>query len=244
MSTQTIYFVTGANRGIGFGLVTALSKRSDVLIFATARDPSKADALNALARAKGNVVVVKLESASEEDAKAAYKVVEEKAGKIDVLIANAGICECSTPAVAQTPAEYNRHFEVNALGPVVLFQALHPLLYKSGLPKYLVISTSLGSLSMAIPGPYAAYSMSKVAVNYFILKLHQEEEAHKLVTFPVCPGLVATELGNIGAQRMGLKEAPVKVEDTAAGILKLADEATRETRGGKFWSYTGDSIPW
>ncbi|BGP20137.1 hypothetical protein JCM10213_000778 [Rhodosporidiobolus nylandii] len=244
MSTQTVYFISGANRGIGFGLVTSLSKRSDVLIFATARDPSKADALNALAREKGNIVVVKLESASEEDAKAAYKVVEEKAGKIDVLIANAGISDTYGPAVSQPIQEYQRYFSVNTLGPIVLFQALHQLLYKSTFPKFIVISSTAGSLTVAVPLPAVSYSMSKVAVNYFVVKLHQEEEAHNLVAFPVCPGHVQTDMGNLGAQHFGIEKAPVTVEDSVAGILKLADEATRETHGGKFLSYTGDAVPW
>ena len=83
--------VTGANRGIGFALVEQLASRDNILIFAGARDPSKADRLNQLAQEKqGKIVVVKLDVTSEEDAKKAAEMVKEKVSKVDVLIANAG----------------------------------------------------------------------------------------------------------------------------------------------------------
>lgn len=84
--------VTGANRpnGIGFSLVSKLVKRTDALVFATARDPTRAAELQSLARENDNLVILKLEATSEADAQAAAEAVEAKAGRLDVLIANAG----------------------------------------------------------------------------------------------------------------------------------------------------------
>lgn len=83
--------MSGATRGLGLGLVKNLSSRPNTIVFAGARDPSIADELNALvAKSKEKLHVVKLVSGSEEDAKAAAKIVQEKTGKLDVLIANAG----------------------------------------------------------------------------------------------------------------------------------------------------------
>ncbi len=82
--------VTGANRGIGFSLVEELSKDSSNLIFAGARDPAAAKNLNEIASQSGNVHVVKLGADSAEDNKAAAQFVKEKAGKVDVVLANAG----------------------------------------------------------------------------------------------------------------------------------------------------------
>ena len=46
-SSTVVYFITGANRanGIGFGLTEELAKRPNTLVYATARDAAKADAL-------------------------------------------------------------------------------------------------------------------------------------------------------------------------------------------------------
>ncbi|GAA6036994.1 hypothetical protein JCM8097_005496 [Rhodosporidiobolus ruineniae] len=244
-TSQTVYFVSGANRGLGYGIVSQLAERSDVLIFATARDPEKATALNSLAAEKGNIVVLKLAVDSEEDAKAAAQVVQEKAGKLDVLIANAGISDSYYPA-ANTPVDVlKRHFDVNALGPVILFSALQSLLYKISAPKFLVVSTAGASFGLAIPMAMTGYFVSKAAVNFWLLKLAQEEgEKHNLTALALSPGWVQTDMGNKGARQMGVEAAPVTLDDSVTGILKLADSSTRESHGGKFWDYTGDAIPW
>ena len=68
-----------------------LAQQPDTKIFATARDPAKADALNALAKEKGNVVVVQWRADVFEDAKAVGEAVKAQ-GVLDVFIANAGMC--------------------------------------------------------------------------------------------------------------------------------------------------------
>ncbi|GAA6021586.1 hypothetical protein JCM10207_005075 [Rhodosporidiobolus poonsookiae] len=243
-SEKTVYFISGANRGIGFGLVKSLAARLNVLIFATARNPSKADALNSLAKETGNIEVVKLESVSEEDAQAAAKLVEEKAGKVDVLIANAGIAEGYGPAESHALDLYRQHYEVNVLGPLVLFAALKDLLFKSRNPKFLGVSTLAASLTIQMPLPSAPYLSSKTALNMVVSKFAQEHKQDNLTAFVLSPGWVQTDMGNEGARANGMEEAPVKLEDSVAGILKLADESTLETHSGGFWDYTGESIAW
>lgn len=90
--SRKIYFITGANKpnGIGFRLVEKLVARPDTLVFATARNPTSATELQALAGKQDNLVLLQLEATSEEDARAAAEAVEQKAGKIDVVIANSG----------------------------------------------------------------------------------------------------------------------------------------------------------
>ncbi|GAA6008409.1 hypothetical protein JCM10207_000116 [Rhodosporidiobolus poonsookiae] len=243
-SNKTVYFVTGANRGIGFGLVKALSARPDVLIFATARNPSKAADLNALAEEKGNIEVLQLEAASEEDARVAAQLVREKAGRIDVLIANAGICEAYGVSSAQSPEVYRRHFEVNTIGPVVLFSALKELLFKSSSPKLVAVSTAGASLTLNVPLPMGPYFASKASLNFVIGKFAQEHKDNKLTAFVLSPGFVQTDMGAVGAKRFGLEEAPVKLEDSLAGILKLVDDSTLDSHSGRFFDYTGEGLPW
>ncbi|GAA5842962.1 hypothetical protein JCM11251_002946 [Rhodosporidiobolus azoricus] len=244
VTKQTVYFITGANRGIGLGLVKALSDRSDVLIFATAREPKKADALNALAKEKGNIEVVQLEVTSEESAATAAQVVEDKVGKVDVIIANAGISEEAAygPLLEQPLDTYRRHFEVNTLGPVILVKAFVSLLSKGENPRFLLVSTGGASFGLAYPMPITPYSVSKTAANFFALKVHQE--LTNITTLALSPGLVQTDMGSFGADFLGLKEMAITVESSVEGIVKLADVANRETHSGKFWDYTGEVLPW
>ena len=84
--------VTGANRGLGLAFTQLLAERPDVKIFATARDPAKADALNALAAEKGNITVLTWRADMWEDARVVKGAIEKQAGQLDVLIANADTC--------------------------------------------------------------------------------------------------------------------------------------------------------
>ena len=52
-----------------------------------------------------------------------------------------------------------------------------------------------------------------------------------------------TEMGNGSATKHGMKEAPVKLEDSISGMLSVFDSATRETHGGRFWSEKGELLP-
>jgi NAD(P)-dependent dehydrogenase (short-subunit alcohol dehydrogenase family) len=76
---------------LGFAFVQALVQRDNVIVFAGARDPFRADELKALVQEHpGKLHIVKLVSADEAGNKAAVEEIKEKAGRLDVVIANAG----------------------------------------------------------------------------------------------------------------------------------------------------------
>lgn len=96
--------------------------------------------------------------------------------------------------VLTTPiAEYQEHFRVNALGPLILFKCFWPLLDKSSLahPKFIITSTAGASIAMIpmITMPIAAYGMSKIAVNYMAEKLADEQKGRGLIVVPIHPGM-------------------------------------------------------
>ena len=55
---------------------------------------------------------------------------------------------------------------------------------------------------------------------------------------------VATDMGNKGAKSAGMEQAPVKVEDSVAGLLEKVDGATREKTSGTFQSYDDMKFNW
>ncbi|GAA5982984.1 hypothetical protein JCM10908_006857 [Rhodotorula pacifica] len=251
MSAPTVYFVTGANRGIGFAFVNSLAQRDDVLIFAGARDPSKADKLNALAKEKeGKIVVVKLEVTSDDDAQKAAETVKEKSSKVDVLIANAGIGLGFGPAHQLDPKDLQTVIDVNVGGPLRIYKALYPLLIASPSPRVIGVSSTLGSIATnadpAQIGPYqgGSYSISKTALNMLFARIHTENhKEHNMTAFVVCPGHAQTDMGSAGAQAFGMEEAPVKVEDSIKGLLGFIDDETKQY-AGRFMSYDGAERPW
>jgi norsolorinic acid ketoreductase len=93
------------------------------------------------------------------------------------------------PSVAEvTVKDLQEHILINAIGPLLLFQAVLPLLEKSAKPKFVAISSSAGSIGgMDLrPFPNAAYGTSKAALNYLTRKMHYEHE--NLIVFPIDPG--------------------------------------------------------
>jgi norsolorinic acid ketoreductase len=55
---------------------------------------------------------------------------------------------------------------------------------------------------------------------------------------------VQTEMGNTGAQTLGLEKAEVEVDVSISGMIKVIDAANREDTSGKFMYYDGTSKPW
>lgn len=108
--------------------------------------------------------------------------------KIDVVIANAGISKYYGSAEITPISEVREHFEVNTIGVILLFQATAPLLKRSSAPVFVGISTGVASIGDmgTLPLPSAAYGISKVALNYFVQKVHYENP--DITAFVLSPG--------------------------------------------------------
>ncbi|KAI5474262.1 short-chain dehydrogenase/reductase SDR family protein [Pseudohyphozyma bogoriensis] len=246
MSSPTVYLVSGATRGLGLGFVTALSLRPNTIVYAGARDPFSATKLQELADAHPGVVkIVKLESALAEDAKAAAAVIEKEHGKLDVVIANAGIGKDSSPVADVLLDALDEHLRVNTKGPLVLFQATHSLLFKSdsGKPKFVLISSAGGSIGLSFDMRLAAYGTSKAAANFLLAMMHNE---HKdLIALAIEPGPTATDMGKDAAKAHGFgPDFPLgSVEDAVKGVLAVIDNAERGEKA-KFLNPMGEELPW
>jgi len=243
-----VYLVSGANRGIGLGFVTALARRDNVIVFAGARNPTAAEDLQSLVQEfPGKVHIVKLTSCDKTDNDAAVANIKTIAGRLDVVIACAGINQFIGPSL-ETPVEQMRdHFEINTVGTLVLFQATYPLLTASTpFPKFIPISSGSGSITdgTALPVGALAYCSSKAALNFLARKLHFEYE--NLICFPISPGRVATDMVTF-ANKSGewIKSRPViTVEESVKSLLNVIDNSTREKTGGTFMNYDGGNCKW
>ncbi|KII87030.1 hypothetical protein PLICRDRAFT_176838 [Plicaturopsis crispa FD-325 SS-3] len=247
--SPTVYLVSGANRGLGLAFVTVLAQRENVVVFAGARNPAAATDLQALVKQHpGKVHAVKLTSSDVADNKEAVDYIKKTAGRLDVVIANAAIAKSAALVLDTPPAELLDHFDVNVVGVVVLFQATYPLLKEStSSPIFVPISSAVGSIALAgtFPPGGSAYASSKTTVNFIARKIHFEHEG--IISFVVSPGAVDTEMIRPALPALraaGFDLALLSPEDSASQVLKLVDNATRESVGGKFFSYDGTALEW
>ncbi|KZO92366.1 NAD(P)-binding protein [Calocera viscosa TUFC12733] len=246
---STVYLVSGANRGIGLGLVTTLAARPNVIIFAGARTPASATNLKALeAKYPGKVHTVKLTSADKADNQAAVEEIKRVAGKLDVVIANAGIAKFLGSVLTTPEQELRDHYEINVIGPAVLFQATWPLLKASPKPIFGIVSSGVGSVATGatLPAGTFAYGASKAGANFLCMKLHSEHP--ELVVLAISPGPVQTDMSDFVKNEDPFIAANMKfinVETSVNGILKhILDPARNEKDGPKLTNYDGSVIPW
>ncbi|KAF7916079.1 hypothetical protein BELL_0970g00010 [Botrytis elliptica] len=249
MSDTKTYLITGANRGLGRGLLEALVQRQNTTVIAGVRDLSSTSSksLSDISTATGSrIIPLAISSTDDLSPSQAVEALQKthSVTSIDVVIANAGISQYYGK-VSETPlSEVRDHFEVNTIGVLTLYQATLPLLLKSPTPVFVALSTSLASIGAMgdIPVPATPYGMSKVALNYMVRKIHFENE--KLTAFVLTPGWVQTDMGNAGATAIGLESAPVKIEESIKGMLEKIDNATREGTSGTLQSFDETKYPW
>jgi norsolorinic acid ketoreductase len=197
-------------------MVEAYLARPNNTVIAVARTTSSAESLKSLPVGKdGKLIVVAFDSRDTEGPK---KAVEELQGQgittIDTVIANAGVSTDYAPVASVSLDVLQSHVEVNAYGPLLLFQTVLPLLLKSSNPKFAALGTPLASIAgmETRPFPAAAYGMSKVMLHWMVRKAHFEHP--EIIAFVLDPGFVQTEMGNKGAKTFGMEKAFLTVEDS------------------------------
>ena len=147
MATTNI-LISGANRGIGKGLLELFLAKPNHVVIAANRDPSNplSKALSDLPTGKGSkLIVVKVDATKQTDPfEAVEELKEQGVEHLDYVIANAGVAT-DLPTVRDLKiATLQAHIEPNVFGVVSLYQATRPLLLKSAKPIWVTIGSSAG----------------------------------------------------------------------------------------------------
>lgn len=132
----TIVLITGANRGLGKGLLERYLAKPDHVVIAANRDPAHptSQALSDLPKAPGSrLVVVKIDACVDQDPFDAVKELQGSHGieYLDIVIANAGVSYIWPKVADLKIADLKGHIEPNVYGVITLYQATRPLLKKS-----------------------------------------------------------------------------------------------------------------
>ena len=218
--------VTGANRGIGLALTQHLLARGDRVIGAC-RHASDALAKTG-ARIESQVDVT-------DDAALAALARRLADTRIDQLWLNAGILSRESLGAIATSGfdSLRRQFEVNALGPLRVAQALLERLGEGS--KIGIITSRMGSIADNDSGGYYGYRASKAAVNAIGKSLAIDLKPRGIAVFLLHPGYVATDMvdgtGDI---------SPAVAAERLVGVLDRLDIG----QTGSFWHSNGSALPW
>ncbi|MFP5261315.1 MAG: SDR family oxidoreductase [Blastocatellia bacterium] len=205
-----VALVTGANRGIGLEVARQLALRGFTTILG-ARDARKGEAAAGSLQQSGlKVIPIQLDVTEQKSVDAARHLVEERFGKLDVLVNNAAILYDSWQRAENANLKTVREaFETNTIGVWRMCHAFIPLLRESRHARIVNVSSESGSLTMMGQGT-PAYSVSKAALNALTRMLADELRSSHILVNSVCPGWVATEMGGPDAPR-GVGEGAASV---------------------------------
>jgi NAD(P)-dependent dehydrogenase (short-subunit alcohol dehydrogenase family) len=245
--TDQVVLITGCSSGIGLALANELGQRGQ-RVFATAR---KLSALSGLSAPK--LESLSLDVTDQASISAAVARVIERAGRIDVLINNAGFNPFGP--LAEIPlADARRLFETNLLGPLALIQAVFPHMAARGSGRIVNLSSVVGVLPTPFAGVYCA---SKAGVHMMSEVLRMEVAPFGIEVIEVQPGAVRSSIADNAAQgleryasessryrpvysgiqrRAGVsQDKPMKAEDFAREVSDaiLADKPPRIVRKGR-----------
>jgi NAD(P)-dependent dehydrogenase (short-subunit alcohol dehydrogenase family) len=226
--------VTGANRGIGLEFTRQLLAHG-ARVFAACRQPGKALKLTELAGAHpGRLHVLPLDLARERSIAEFAREAGVLTSSLDVLVTNAGTLASGERFGKLGAKSLVESFTVNAAGPLLLSQALAPLLLAASRPLIVNLTSELGSLSQTKSFYTPSYGISKAALN-MVTRLLAAELRERAIVVSVNPGWVQTDMGG--------QRAPVPVHESVAGMLELM--ATLEQRhSGGFFDYGGATMAW
>jgi NAD(P)-dependent dehydrogenase (short-subunit alcohol dehydrogenase family) len=233
---KRVAVVTGASRGIGLEICRQLGRRGGIRVYLTARNEAKGNAAAQTLRDEGiDVEFYPLDVTSEQSVKLFAGWLEGTCKRCDILVNNAGILADPRGSrfLDSRPATYRQTLETNVFGPLLLIQALVPLMMKNRYGRIVNISSAQGQLSdMGVGTP--AYRISKAALNALTCVLAAELTGSGILVNSMCPGWVRTDMGGPGAPRTVQQGA-----DTAIWLATLPDNGAS---GGFFRDRM--PIPW
>jgi NAD(P)-dependent dehydrogenase (short-subunit alcohol dehydrogenase family) len=207
-----VALVSGTNRGIGAAIAAELA-RSGWRLSLGLRRP---DAMTA--PPGGSATLVHAYDARERGSEAAWiAATAERFGRIDAVVANAGIL-IPKSVIAAEDAEIDDIFEVNVKAPMRLVRAAWPWLTATGAGRVInVVSLSGKRVASAQSGLYATSKFAALALTHAIRQAGWDQGVRATA---ICPGFVATDMA---AAAPGRPEELTQPEDVARVVSFALD---------------------
>ncbi|MBC7988867.1 MAG: glucose 1-dehydrogenase [Luteimonas sp.] len=213
-----VAIVTGASKGIGAAIATALAAEGASVVVNYASSKAGADAVvDRISTAGGKAVAVQGDVSKRADAQGIVDAAIKQFGRLDILVNNSGVYGFA-PIEEITEEDFHRHFNVNVLGLLLTTQAA---------VKHLGEGSSIiniGSVvSRVTPPGSAVYTGTKGAVDAITGVLSRELGERKIRVNALNPGMIETE-GSHTAGLVGSDFETYAVAQTPLGRMGQPDD--------------------
>lgn len=212
-----VALVTGANRGIGREIAKGLADL-EATVFAGVRDADY--------DVPAGTTPVELDVTEESTLERAVDRVVSTAGRLDVLVNNAGVGGRGAPLHELDTGAFDRVLDVNLRGPALLAKHALPHLLETDGGRVVDVSSGVGILTDPIESEMPAYRVSKAGLNALTVSLDRTYGDEGLLANSVDPGWVATDLGGEAAPR-----EPAEGAETPVWLARF----TPGSPSGHFW---------
>lgn len=242
MSTGTVglldgkvALVTGAARGLGFAIATALSEAGATVVVSSRNLEACVDAADRISRTTGGVVrPMRLHVGEWDKIELAVDEVFSDFGRLDVLVNNAGIAPLAPSLLEVSESLWDKTLQVNLKGPFRLMAVAGDRMMRQGGGSIINIS----SIGAERPSPpEAMYAAAKSGLNA-LTRAFAQEFAPVVRVNSVMPGAFATDMAaswddefvslvtdRLPAGRLG------RPEEVGGIVVHLASDASAYTTG-------------
>ncbi len=221
---MTATLITGCSTGIGLATAIHLAGRGHS-VYASVRDLATSEGLRGATEEAGvALTVLSLDVDSPESIRAGVERVVEEAGRVDVLVNNAGVGDLwAVEDITET--DLLQMFRTNVFGPIALIRAVLPGMRAAGSGTIVNVSSVSARIVSAFSGPYAA---TKYALEAITQAVAVEGAAHGIRCVAIEPGFTQTPMLEKALSSLPSADGPYS---TVAGFIRALYKDGTETGG-------------
>lgn len=249
-----VALVTGAGSGIGAATALGLAAEGALVGVLDNRPERVATVCRQIEAARGRAIGLVAEVADEAAMRATMSALTDAGGRLDLIVANAGINGVWAPIDDITPAEWDHTIAVNLRGTYLTLHLGVPHLKAAGGGSIVVVSSINGTRTFSTPGA-TAYSAAKAGLAAMSNQLALELGRYRIRVNTICPGSTVTNMGQNTTRRNAAAPlvfpdgdipltggAPASADDIAAAILLLLSDDARHITGARLMADGGQSL--
>ncbi len=216
-----IAVVTGSGRGIGRGIAMRLASDGAVVVVSDIMLDNAQIVAAEIEAAGGKAMAIKTDVTVEAEVNDLVAKTVEKYGKLDVMVANAGIGVVKL-GCDHTPEDIDNQLAVNVKGVILCDNAAARQMIKQGHNGHLGSGGHIiNCASIAAHAGFAflpVYSCSKFAVRGYTQAFAKEMAEHKITVNAYCPGIVGTDMWELIDEKIGAYTGAAKGETLKAYV--------------------------
>jgi len=185
-----IAVVTGAGRGIGAAIASALAAMGARVVLCGRTRAALETTAGSIQNGGGRCAVMECDVVDLRSVESVAERVDRTFGRLDILVNNAGVGTFGPPLHQLDPDDWDRVLNTNLRGVYYCIRSFAPLMIRARSGHIVNISSLAGKNALANG---ASYSASKWGLNGLTYSVAEELRAHNIRVSVICPGSVHTE---------------------------------------------------